>query len=40
MNGTVAGQALLKSIAFTGFVAARDSDYDIVRSSGYKLPGL
>jgi phosphonate transport system substrate-binding protein len=38
MNTDEAGQAILKPLAFTGFMVTRDADYDVLRSSGYKLP--
>jgi phosphonate transport system substrate-binding protein len=40
MEGDPAGQAILKPLAFTGFMATKDADYEIVRSLGYKLPGF
>jgi phosphonate transport system substrate-binding protein len=38
MNGGEAGKAILKPLDFTGFIETRDADYDVLRSSGYKLP--
>jgi phosphonate transport system substrate-binding protein len=39
MNSETAGQAILKPLAFTGFISTRDEDYDVLRSLGYKLSG-
>jgi hypothetical protein len=40
MDSDATGQAILKPLAFTGFMATKDADYEIVRSTGYKLPGF
>jgi phosphonate transport system substrate-binding protein len=40
MDGDPTGQAILKPLAFTGFMATKDADYEILRSTGYKLPGF
>jgi phosphonate transport system substrate-binding protein len=39
MDRDAAGQAALRPLAFTGFVPARDADYDGLRSLGLKASG-
>ena len=39
MDSEPAGQAILKPLAFTGFMSTRDADYEVLRTLGYKLPG-
>ena len=39
MDKDAAALEILKPIDFKGFMSASDSDYDTVRSLGYKLPG-
>jgi phosphonate transport system substrate-binding protein len=40
MDAEAAGQAVLKPLAFTGFMATKDADYEVLRSMDYKLPGF
>jgi phosphonate transport system substrate-binding protein len=40
MDGNATGQAILKPLAFTGFMATNDADYEVVRAMGYKLQGF
>jgi phosphonate transport system substrate-binding protein len=38
MDQDTAGKEALKTLAFKGFMPARDADYDVMRTLNYKLP--
>jgi phosphonate transport system substrate-binding protein len=40
MDSSSDGRVLLKPLALNGFMVTHDADYDVIRSSGYKLSGF